>query len=150
MKKMRRGIAILIPVLAFCLVLPFLRAEVNERIMVTVLVASNQGTDFNLDNDAYRDQLIKLFSYKSYSQKDQVVVRLERTKREKVSLPGGYELLLLLQDEQSGKLMVQAVIRKGETTYLDTIMSILKPGVAFLGGPPEEGGVLILVLESGI
>jgi len=150
MKKMRRGIAVLIPVLAFCLVLPFLRAEVNERVMVTVLVASNQGTDFNLDNDAYRDQLIKLFSYKSYSQKDQVVVRLERTKREKVSLPGGYELLLLLQDEQSGKLMVQAVIRKGETTYLDTIMSILKPGVAFLGGPPAEGGVLILVLESGI
>ena len=32
--------------------------------------------------------------------------------------------------------------------YLDTVLAILKPGVVFLGGPPVQKGVLIIVLET--
>jgi len=125
-----------------------LHADPTERMVVTILQASNEGSDFDLDNDDFRDQLIQLFSYTAYQQKDQVQVHLQRAQRQKISLPYGYELLLNLQGVEEKRLMVQAVIRKGNTAYVDTVLAILKPGVVFVGGPPSNGGVLILVIEA--
>lgn len=128
--------------------LPHLKAAMEEKILVTVLVASPDGSDYDLDNDAFRDQLIQLFSYPSYRQIDQFWIPLERAKREAVSLPEGYDLLLNLQEKEKERVLVQAVIRKNSQSYVDTVLSIRKPGVVFLGGPTVENGVLILVLES--
>ena len=126
-----------------------LHAAETAKIHATIIVASNQGNDFNLTNDAYRDQLLQLFSYKSYKQLDDIISNLERSKREVLELPDGYQLILTLQDLDKGRVQVQAMIRKGNSRYLDTIVSILRPGVVFLGGPPAGGGTLIIVLETG-
>ena len=129
---------------------PSLRAAGPVRVHVTVLTASNEGSDFNLDNDEYRDQLIQLFSYSSYNQSGMFFVDLEKAGRQKSNLPEGYELVLTLQGEEDGRVLVQAVIRRGNQQYVDTVLSILRPGVVFLGGPPVEGGSLIIVLETGL
>ena len=116
----------------------------------TILVASNQGNDFNLVNDAYRDELIKLFSYTSYNQVNAVRRDLVRGVAQKINLPEGYELLLTLQEgKESGPLQVHALIRKGEVQYVDTVLAIMQPGVVFVGGPPVQNGNLIIVLETG-
>ena len=134
----------------FCAVAPA-RAEVVNQIKanVTILVASNEGNDINLVNDAYRDELIKLFSYTSYNQVEAVRRDLVREVPQKINLPEGYELLLTLQGKENGRMQVQAVIRKEGIQYVDTVLSILQPGVVFVGGPPVEKGALIIVLESG-
>lgn len=129
--------------------LPAYAAAPIAQIHVTFLIASNEGNDFNLVNDAYRDQLLKLFSYTSYTQIDDVLTNLERAKRETLELPDGYQLMLTLQDVEKGRVQVQAMIRKENTRYLDTVVSILRPGVVFLGGPSAQGGTLIIVLETG-
>ena len=116
---------------------------------VTVLVASNHGNDFNLINDAYRDELIQLFSYTSYNQVNAVRRDLVRGVPQRIDLPESYELLLTLQGRENGRFQVQAVIRKGGVQYVDTILSILEPGVVFVGGPQVEKGALIIVLETG-
>ena len=134
----------------FLLLLPAARAVDPVRVHVTVLTASNEGSDFNLDNDEYRDQLIKLFSYHSYNQSNKFFVDLEKGVRQKTQLPDGYELMLTLQGEENGRVLVQALIRKGGQQYVDTVLSILKPGVVFLGGPPAGQGSLIIVLETGL
>ena len=67
--------------------------EASARIQATVLIASNEGSDFDLTNDAYRDELIKLFSYSAYHQMDQFDRVLNKSAREKIDLEGGYELL---------------------------------------------------------
>lgn len=126
-----------------------LHAAQTAKIHATIILASNQGNDFNLTNDAYRDQLLQLFSYKSYRQVDDIIKNLERSKRETINLPDGYQLILTLQDVDNGRVQVQAMIRKGNSRYLDTIVSILRPGVVFLGGPSASGGTLIIVLETG-
>ncbi len=126
-----------------------LHAAETAKVHVTLLIASNEGHDFDLVNDAYRDQLLQLFSYKSYHQVDDMVANLERSKREFLNLPDGYQLILTLQDLDKGRVQVQAMIRKGNNRYLDTIVSILRPGVVFLGGPSAQGGTLIIVLETG-
>lgn len=120
----------------------------TSRIHVTILEASNKGTDINLENDVYRDQLLNLFSYTAYEQVNKLFVDLLKAERTSVSMPGGYELFLTLQGEDAGRISLQAVIRKGTDQYVDTVLTLLKPGVVFLGGPPAgEGKVLILVLE---
>lgn len=116
---------------------------------VTILEASNEGNDFNLVNDAYRDELIKLFSYTSYNQVDTLRRELKKGAREKIDLPEGYELLVTLQSLEKGRVQVQALIRKKGVAYVDTILSILQPGVVFVGGPPVKKGALIIVLETG-
>lgn len=140
---------------AFCLLPLFilltpLHAEGPVRVHVTVLVASNEGSDFNLDNDAYRDELIQLFSYSAYRQSQQFIADLKKADRFRADLPDGYELVLTLQGEEKERALVEALIRKENKQYVNTVLSILKPGVVFLGGPPVTGGVLIIVLETSL
>ena len=128
---------------------PFSFSDETIRVHVTVLIASNEGSDFSLVNDAYRDQLIQLFSYTSYHQAKEYSVDLRKSERQKLDLPGAYELLLNLQGVEKGRAMVQALIRKETTQYVDTVLSILRPGVVFVGGPDVGKGALIIVLETG-
>ena len=121
----------------------------DVNLHAAVIVASNKGSDFNLVNDAYRDQLIQLFSYSSYHQIEDFSRSLRKGKKETFDLPEDYKLLLTLHGIEKGRVMVQAVIHKGNKQYMDTTVSILRPGVVFLGGPPAAGGVLIIVLETG-
>lgn len=124
--------------------------ENEVRVTATVLSASNQGNDFNLVNDDYRDELIKLFSYSSYNQLTAFAANLKKAERQHFDLSGGYELILTLQGTEKDRVMVQAIIRKENRQYVDTVLSILRPGVVFLGGPAlPEGGELIIVLETG-
>ncbi len=136
--------------LFFCF-LPFvstLRAEAPVAIKVTAISASNSGSDFDLENDAFRDQLIQLFSYKSYKQLKQFSVRLEGTKSETLTIPGGYELNLVLKAREDNKVRLHAVIQKEGKKFLDTEVSVFGAGPVFLGGPPVDSGNLILAIET--
>ena len=127
-----------------------LHAEETIKIHATVLTASNNGSDYDLVNDEYRDQLIKLFSYSSYHQLADYNHGLSQSAQDKIDLPEGYELLLTLQGIQQGRVEVRAVIQRDGMQYVDTVLSILRPGVVFLGGPPTAGGgALIIILETG-
>lgn len=122
-------------------------AEDSAKARVTILVASNQGNDFNLDNDAFRDQLIKLFSYSSYHQVTAQAVELKSAQPSTLSLPDGYDLSLEIQGFEENRVLIHAVINKEGKSYVDTVLSAPKEGVAFLGGPQVSGGDLVIVLE---
>ncbi len=112
---------------------------------ITVIVASNQGSDFDLDNDVYRDQLIKLFSYTSYKQTNQYSLRLEEGKQEILTIADGYQLILTLY-KQGKRNVLRALIQKDNKQFLNTELS-LTAGPVFLGGPPASSGDLIFVIE---
>ena len=139
---------------------PVLRAQEEPvRVILTVLAASNEGSDFNLDNDAHRDKLIQLFSYTAYQQIDQSQVSLNHTEFRTIPLLDGYELGLTLQGQEGKNHLIRALIDKGSEQHLDTVLSIPKgesnrrtggigkPGVVFLGGPPTAKGDLVIVVE---
>ena len=138
--------------LVFLLFFSFVSQVVADdpvRIHAAIITASNQGNDFNLDNDAYRDQLIKLFSYSNYQQNANLSLDLIQGTETKTQLPDGYELVLNLQGKEEGRILVHAVIQKDNKQYVNTVLSILEQGVVFLGGAPVQGGELIIVLETG-
>lgn len=134
----------------FLFLLPVIPAQAGEsaKVHATILVASNNGNASNLANEAYRSQLVQLFSYSAYTQVGEAVHELEKSKRELIDLPDGYKLILTLQNIEKKRIQVQAVIRKGNVQFMDTVVSILRPGVVFLGGPPAQEGELIIVLET--
>lgn len=135
--------------------LPFASTDVHAedesgvQVKVTVLEASNEGNDFDFDNDAYRDELVKLFSYTAYRQLDTRLLLLPRGQRSKLDLTEGFELLLTYQGLDLNRFQIQAVIRKGTESFVDTVVSIEKPGIVCLGGAPTGKGVLVIVLETG-
>ena len=137
-------------IVSFLISVPVVQAGAGHhaRIVVTVITASNEGTDFNLDNDVHRDQLFELFSYSSYNQQDQFVFELEKAVRNKVTLIDGYELVVTLQVQEENRVLIEALIRKGDQQFVNTVLSILHQGVAFVGGPRTSEGELILVIES--
>ncbi len=125
------------------------QAAETVKIHATILVASNEGVDSTPINNEYRRQLIQLFSYSAYSQAGDYQVDLEKTERRFVELPDGYKLALILREIDDKRVEVRAAVLKGNQQYLDTVISILRPGVVFLGGPPAQNGTLIIVLETG-
>lgn len=128
-----------------------LDAKEDETIKakVTVLVASNRGTDMNLVNDDYKDELIKLFSYTDYQEVNVQAVDLQKSNRIKIDLPERYELVLTYQGQEDTRSLVQALIRKNTTQYVFTVLSMLPEGVVFLGGPPlANGDIVVIVLEK--
>ena len=145
--RMRWIVSILLGGIFCCLFLSLVYAKGNEKILVSVIIASNEGTDFNLDNDAYRDQLIQLFSYRSYEQKNQQIVNLSKAEHKIIPLMDDYEMVLTLQGEEKERIMIQALIRKGNVQYVNTVLSIMKNGVVFIGGPTIGKNALIVALE---
>ncbi len=124
-------------------------SQTSNRMIVTMIVASNEGNDFNMDNDAYRDKLTKLFSYSSYVQKDIKKIDMILNKTNNLDLLEGYNLELTMKEDTGSKIIARAVIIKDHKIYIDTELSIAKPGVFFMGGPTVANGDLILILESG-
>lgn len=140
--------------LALCFLALFLQAlpaqaQTSNRMIVTIVVASNEGNDFNLDNDAYRDKLIQLFSYSSYTQEDLKKLDMSLGEPQSLDLLEGYTLSLTLKEDTGATIVTRAVITKSGKNYIDTELSIAKPGVFFMGGPTLTSGDLILILESG-
>lgn len=135
--------------LAFLLQPSISHAQNSNRMIVTMVVASNEGNDFNLDNDAYRDKLLKLFSYSSYTQKDLKKLDMALGETQSLSLLEDYALQLTLKEDKGSSIVARAVITKNNKSYIDTELSIAKPGVFFMGGPTLSTGDLILILENG-
>ena len=123
--------------------------EESVKVNATIIIASNNGTDMDLDNDHYRDQLIQLFSYKSYRQVTVIPAELKRRLPTSLSLPEGFELVLNYTEEKRSKIQINAIIFKAGQQYVDTVLSLQRPGTVFLGGPQVAEGSLIIVLETG-
>ncbi|HTL48907.1 MAG TPA: hypothetical protein VL688_12675 [Verrucomicrobiae bacterium] len=124
-------------------------AQNVENVDLTFIVASNEGTANTVANPKYNEQLKKMFSYSSYVQSGEVKDTVEFNKPKTVAVPGDYELELTLKNCEEGRCIMRAVIRKGGKDYVDTIISLMKPGVFLLGGPRADMRDLIIVIEMG-
>lgn len=133
----------------FLLLPSFAQAQNSDRMIITMVVASNEGNDFNLDNDIYRDKLMQLFSYSSYTQKNLTKIDMAQGTTQEIDLLEGYQLEITLKEDKGSSIVTKAVITKNDKIYIDTELSIAKPGVFFMGGPTLASGDLILILENG-
>ncbi len=147
MKFSQKTACVFLSLMGMFLAIP--SAHAAERLTITCIAASNNGHDFDIDNDAYRDQIMRLFAYKSYDQLGLAAVNLEPGVASEMKIPGDYDLYLKLISVENHQDRVHVLIKKGGMEYVDTILTLTKPGVVFLGGPKMDEGDLIIVLEMG-
>lgn len=138
-------------VVLLCFPVTALYSQTGEETLslkLTVIVASNQGSEFTMDNDNYRDELVKLFSYQSYRQVKDYLIELAPNENELLNIEGDYMLGLSSGGMEDGRFAVRLVIQKEGRQFLNTEIQISGEVPVFLGGPSVDQGVLILAVEK--
>jgi hypothetical protein len=120
-----------------------------QAVQVTIgtILASNQNDDFDAKLKGMEAQL-KVLKYRSY--------RLLKNESQTVpwrgdkvfEIPGGRSLTVTPQDFQDNRVSVKVRLTQGQKPVLDTTVKIPNKGNFILGGPPHEGGALVLSISA--
>jgi hypothetical protein len=116
-------------------------------VSIGTILAGNQSDDFDAKLKGMEKQL-KVLKYRSYrllKSESQVVP----WHGEKVfDIPGGRSLTVTPEDFQENRIMVKVRLTQAQKPVLDTTVKIPNRGNFILGGPPHEGGVLVLSISA--
>ena len=145
-----RNRVLLFSLLAFAAGTTVFAAQKNpESVQVTIgtILASNQNDDFDPKLKSMEKQL-KVLKYRSY--------RLLKNDTQKVpwqgskvfEIPGGRSLTVTPQEFQDNRISLKVRLTQGEKPLLDTTVKIPNKGNFILGGPPHEGGTLVLSISA--
>jgi hypothetical protein len=119
----------------------------SVQVSIGTILAGNQSDDFDAKLKGMEKQL-KVLKYRSYrllKSESQVVP----WHGEKVfDIPGGRSLTVTPEDFQENRIMVKVRLTQAQKPVLDTTVKIPNRGNFILGGPPHEGGVLVLSISA--
>lgn len=120
----------------------------SVQVSIGTILASNQSDEVDAKLKGMESQL-KVLKYRSYrllKTESQVVPwRGEKT----FEIPGGRSLTVIPQEFQENRVSLKVRLTQGQKPVLDTTVKIPNKGNFILGGPPHEGGVLVLSISAG-
>ena len=125
-------------------------AEKNpQSVQVTIrtILAENKGEEFDPKLKGMEQQL-KSLKYRSYRslKDDSKTVAWQGTQA--FEIPGGRTLTVAPQDFQDNRIGLKIRLVQGDKPVVDTTVKIPNKGNFILGGPPHEGGVLVLSISA--
>ncbi len=129
---------------------PVNAAENNSqtvRVRIGTILATNQSDEIDSRLNAMKNQL-KVMKYRSY--------RLLKDETQNVSwqgnaafdIPGGRSLLVTPQEFRNKQIALKVRLQHGDKPIVDTTVRLNNGGNFLLGGPPHEGGVLVLSISA--
>lgn len=117
------------------------------QVSIGTILASNQSDEFDANLKGMETQL-KVFKYRSYrllkNESQTVPWRGEKV----FEIPGGRSLTVTPQEFQDNRVSVKVRLTQGQKPVLDTTVKIPNKGNFILGGPPHEGGALVLSISA--
>ena len=117
------------------------------QVSIVTILASNQSDEFDAKLKGMETQL-KVFKYRSYrllkNESQTVPWRGEKV----FEIPGGRSLTVTPQEFQDNRVSVKVRLTQGQKPVLDTTVKIPNKGNFILGGPPHEGGALVLSISA--
>ena len=117
------------------------------QVSIGTILASNQNDEFDAKLKGMETQL-KVLKYRSYrllkNESQTVPWRGEKT----FEIPGGRSLTVTPQDFQDNRVSIKVRLTQGQKPLLDTTVKIPNKGNFILGGPPHEGGALVLSISA--
>jgi hypothetical protein len=119
----------------------------SVQVSIGTILASNQSDDFDVKLKGMEGQL-KVLKYRSY--------RLLKNESQTVpwrgakvfEIPGGRSLTVTPQEFQDNRISMKVRLTQGQKPVLDTTVKIPNKGNFILGGPPHEGGALVLSISA--
>jgi hypothetical protein len=125
-------------------------AEKNPQsvhVTIRTILAGNKADEFDAKLKGMESQL-KSLKYRSYrSLKDESKV-VPWQGSQSFDIPGGRTLTVVPQEFQDNRIAVKVRLTEGEKPVVDTTVKIPNKGNFILGGPPHEGGVLVLSISA--
>jgi hypothetical protein len=120
----------------------------SVQVSIGTILASNQSDEIDAKLKGMEKQL-KVLKYRSY--------RLLKTESHNVpwgderafEIPGDRSLTVTPQDFQDNQVWLKVRLTEKQKPVVDTTVKIPNKRNFILGGPPHEGGVLVLSISAG-
>jgi hypothetical protein len=117
-------------------------------IEIGVVVASGRGTSIDPSLSSLRPKLQSMFNYSSYKLLDRMNRTLAVGETGEFSLPGDRMMRITPVPAAGNKVRLAAQIMEGGKNLLTTTLGLSRGGMVLVGGPPHDGGVLILLISA--
>jgi len=131
----------------------YLRAAENSPQTVSVkietILASNQSGEFDSRLKALEKQL-SVLKYRSYRLLKEESQNVPSQGSASFEIPGGRSLIVWPQDFRNQQVALKVRLQGGQKPLLDTTIRLPNKGNFILGGPPHDGGVLVLSISANV
>jgi hypothetical protein len=119
----------------------------SVQITIHTVAASKQSSDFDARLAPLEKQL-KALNYRSYRllKEETQTARWQSTAN--FEIPGGRLLTVRPQEVTNNQLGLRVQLKQGDKPQLETTVRLNNGGNFILGGPPHEGGVLVLSISA--
>jgi hypothetical protein len=122
-------------------------APQSVQVTVRSILAGNQSDEFDPKLKSLEQQLkpLKHRSYRALKDESQTIP----WQGSKVfEIPGGRSLAIATQEFQNNRIGLKIRLTQGDKPLIDTAVKIPNKGNIILGGPPHEGGSLVLSISA--
>ena len=125
-------------------------AEKNpQSVLVTIrsILAANQSDEFDAKLKGMEQQL-KSLKYRSYRSLKDESKSVAWQGTQTFEIPGGRILSVAPQEFQNNRISLKVRLTENDKPVVDTTVKIPNKGNFILGGPPHEGGALVLSISA--
>ena len=141
---------LLFSLISWVAVSPVNGAENNSqtvRVKIGTILATNQNDEIDPRLNAMKDQL-KVMKYRSYRLLKEETKNVSWQGNAAFDIPGGRSLLVTPQEFRNKQIALKVRLQHGDKPVVDTTVRLNNGGNFLLGGPPHEGGVLVLSITA--
>jgi hypothetical protein len=117
------------------------------RVKIGTILANNESDDIDPKLKALRSQL-KVMKYRSYRLLKEETQDVAWQGNAVFDIPGGRSLVVAPQEFRDKQIALKVRLQHGDKPVLDTTVRMKNKGNFLLGGPPHEGGVLVLSISA--
>jgi hypothetical protein len=153
MSRLAKGLKrrLLFSILPFFAAVHLRAAEISPQtvqVKIETILASNQSGEFDAKLKPLERQL-KVLKYRSYRLLKEETQNVPAKGSTTFEVPGGRTVIVSPQDTRDQRVILKIRWQEGEKPLVDTTITLPNKGNFILGGgPPHEGGVLVLSISA--
>lgn len=117
------------------------------RVKIGTILANNRSDDIDPKLKTMRSQL-KVMKYRSYRLLKEETQNVAWQGNAVFDIPGGRSLVVTPQEFRDEQIALTVRLQHGDKPVLDTTVRMKTGGNFLLGGPPHEGGALVLSISA--
>jgi hypothetical protein len=117
------------------------------QVKIGTILASNESDQFDARLKPMERQL-KVMKYRSYRLLKEDSQSVPWNDNATFEIPGGRSLAVSPQDSKDKQIALKVRLTEGTKPLLDTTVRLQGRGYFLLGGPPHEGGALVISISA--
>jgi hypothetical protein len=117
------------------------------QVKIGTILASNESDQFDVRLKPMERQL-KVMKYRSYRLLKEDTQSVPWNDNAIFEIPGGRSLAVSPQDSKDKQIALKVRLTEGTKPLLDTTVRLQGRGYFLLGGPPHEGGALVISISA--